>query len=211
MIKAWILDVSPLYCIEKYNEVYNTLPYFRRLKADNIKSAENKAQSAGVWFLLQHIRDKYNISEKAVFNLSHTGKYAVCAIDTDENENTKVGVDAEEIHHVPLKLAKRFYCDSEYEHVVNIKEDKKENELIRIWVLKESFMKAVRKGMALDTRAFEFNLDGEAYLEKQPDEYREKYYFKEYNLEELKVRAAVCSTDSNISPDIDISLIDLLK
>lgn len=209
MIKAWIADVSPLYLEEKYKKIYDTLPYFRKLKADGIKSAKKKAQSAGVWFLLQTVKEKYNISDKAAFNLSHTGDYVICAVDLSEDEDTLLGVDGETIHPVPLKFARRFYCKSEYEHIMTLNEADQEKELIRIWVLKESFMKATRKGMALSPDTFLFNLKNEAKLIRKPEEYKENFYFKEYNLDEIGCRAAVCSTDSDICDSIDMSFFHL--
>ena len=209
MIKAWMADVSPLYVEEKYREVYDTLPRFRQLKADGIKSECNKAQSAGVWFLLQTVRSKYNISDKAVFNLSHTGDYVVCCIDTDENTDTLAGVDGEVIHPIPLRLAERFYCKGEYEHILKMEEDRRQEELIRVWVLKESFMKATRKGMALDTRSYEFNLEKEAELIRKPEQYSRNFYFKEYAPLGTSCRVAVCSTDSNICDHIDMSFLNI--
>ena len=209
MIKAWIADVSPLYLEEKYKKIYDTLPYFRKLKADGIKSAKKKAQSAGVWFLLRTVKEKYNISDKAVFNLSHTGDYVICAVDLSENEDTLVGVDGETIHKVPLKLAKRFYCESEYKHILAVNEADQEKEIIRVWVLKESFMKATRKGMALGADTFEFDLESEAKLVKKPEEYKEKFYFKEYALDKAGCMIAVCSTDSEICDSIDMSFFHL--
>ena len=211
MIKAWIADVSPLYLEEKLKKVYNTLPHFRQIKADNIKSADKKAQSAGVWFLLEKVREKYGISEKAVFNLSHTGDYVVCSVDMNENEDTFLGVDAEVIHEVPLKLAKRFYCKGEYEHLLNTDEKERQEELIRIWVLKESFMKATRKGTALGTDTFEFDLKGSAKIIKKPSEYKSEFFFMEYVPCGINCRVAVCSTDSDICDHIDMEFLDLFK
>ena len=211
MIKAWIADVSPLYPEEKFKKVYNTLPHFRQIKADNIKYAGKKAQSAGVWSLLQSVREKYNISDKALFNLSHTGDYVVCSVDMDEKEDVLLGVDGEVIHEVPLKLAERFYCKSEYEHILNKDEKDRMEEIIRIWVLKESFMKATRKGMALGPDTFEFDLKGNAELIKKPSEYKKEFFFREYAPYGTNCRVAVCSTDNDISDHIDMEFLDLFK
>ena len=211
MIKTWIADISPLYLEENLKKIYETIPKFRKIKADNIKPKDKKAQSAGVWYLLQSIREKYNISDKAVFNLSHTGDYVVCAVDMDEKKDILLGVDGEVIHEVPLKLAERFYCKGEYEHILNKDEKDRLEEIIRIWVLKESFMKATRRGMAIGTDTFEFDLGENALLIRQPEEYKDKFYFREYDPKETGCRAAVCSTDNNICDHIDMEFLDLFK
>ena len=211
MIRTWMADISPLYLEEKYMEVYNTLPRFRKLKADGIKSKCKKAQSVGVWFLLQAVRKKYNISDNAIFNLSHTGDYVVCCIDMDECEDTLVGVDGEVVHNISPGLAKRFYCQGEYEHILKQSKDKRCEEFIRIWVLKESFMKATRKGMALDTRSYEFDLEKEVKLIRKPEQYNRDFYFKEYAPCGTSCKVAVCSTDKNICDYIDMSFFNIFK
>ena len=58
-----------------------------------------------------------------------------------------------------MELAKRFFCRSEYEDIFRCdsKEERAEK-FCRYWVLKESFMKATRKGMALKMSSFEILL-----------------------------------------------------
>ena len=58
MIKTWISDISYLYDEQRYKKIYDTLPDFRKNKADKISTKKNKAQSAGVWYLLEKIRSK---------------------------------------------------------------------------------------------------------------------------------------------------------
>jgi hypothetical protein len=70
----------------------------------------------------------------------------------------------------------------------------------RFWVLKESFMKATRRGMGLDMRTYEFawRPDGIPYMRKQPDEYPGIYLCREYELKQGDARAAVITTDDEI-------------
>ena len=68
-------------------------------------------------------------------------------------------------------------CDPvSYTHLdVYKRQDEKEQAewFYRFWVLKESFMKATRRGMGLDMRTYEFawRPDGIPYMRKQPGEY----------------------------------------
>ena len=211
MIKTWISDISYLYDDKRYKEIYDTLPDFRKNKADNISVQKNKAQSVGVWHLLEKVRHKYGISDKATFNLSHSGDYVICTIDTEEKDSVLVGCDIETIHPVSLKFAKRFYCKREYEHVI-LKDSAKEQEkeIIRYWVLKESFMKATRLGMKLDTRSFEIELKDRPILLTCPGEFLEDFYFMEYDFSK-KAKVAVCSTDNNIDNNINLEFLTMYR
>ena len=70
----------------------------------------------------------------------------------------------------------------------------------RYWVLKESFMKATRQGMAMDMRSFEigWNKAKEPVLIRKPEEYPEQYVYREYGDKAVNARIAVCTTDQEI-------------
>ena len=106
-----------------------------------------------------------------------------------------------------LRVARRYFCEKEYQCIQG-KENKDEQAemFYRFWVLKESFMKATRRGMALDMRTYEFawNLEGDPELIKKPQEYPETYYFREYHEEWIHARVVVCSTDPKIDPRLHI-------
>ena len=106
-----------------------------------------------------------------------------------------------------MELAKRFFCRSEYEDIFRCdsKEERAEK-FCRYWVLKESFMKATRKGMALKMSSFEILLSNPPRLIKKPEEFEETYYYREYHLEGFPYRIAVCSNDSELDSRIQMEL-----
>lgn len=106
-----------------------------------------------------------------------------------------------------MELAKRFFCRSEYEDIFRCdsKEERAEK-FCRYWVLKESFMKATRKGMALKMSSFEILLSNPPRLIKKPEEFEETYYYCEYPLEGFPYRIAVCSNDSELDSRIQMEL-----
>jgi 4'-phosphopantetheinyl transferase len=207
MIKTWLTDIRPLYEADRYEECYMSLPDFRKEKADRLQNQKSKAQSAGAWMLLEKIRKEYGISDEAAFNLSHSGDYVLCSVDMDCCKETKVGCDIEVIKEADLHIAKRFFCHSEYERII-----KEKNRIIqsdtfyRFWVLKESFMKATRQGMALDMSSFEIELSNPPILTKQPDIYTQNYYYCEYEVSGVPYKIAVCSTDREIDSNIRMEL-----
>ena len=70
----------------------------------------------------------------------------------------------------------------------------------RYWVLKESFVKAVREGLRLELQSFEIRIEkGGPVLIRQPEAYPETYYYHEYELEAGDAKCAVCSTSPEFS------------
>ena len=61
MIRTWLSDIRPLYEEQRYRRYYDTLPAFRKEKADRLRFQKDRAQSAGAWILLEKIRKKYRI------------------------------------------------------------------------------------------------------------------------------------------------------
>lgn len=207
MIRTWIADISALYDVSCYKKHYNSLPSFRREKADCLKSQKNKAQSAGAWLLLEEIRRVYQIPDTSVYNLSHSGDYVLCAVDMDGKENMQIGCDIEQIRGEHMDLAKHFFCRSEYEELAECRTKQERMEkFYRYWVLKESFMKATRQGMRLPLSSFEIQLSDPPLLKQRPEQFSDSYYFCEYFLKEIPYRIAVCSNHPDIDSGIQMEL-----
>ena len=93
-------------------------------------------------------------------------------------------------------MCQTFFCASEFQRIVEQNtEVERAEEFYRYWVLKESFMKATRLGMKLGLDQFEigFSKEGSPYLLKQPEEFPQRYYFKEYTIADIPYKIAVCS------------------
>lgn len=206
MIRTWISDIRPLYEADKYQTYYEALPAFRKEKADRLQSQIGKAQSAGAWTLLETIRKEYGIAEEAAFNLSHSGDYVLCSVDMECASKTQVGCDIEAVKKARLKIAERFFCPSEYKRILKEEDTEQQDDLFyRFWVLKESFMKATRQGMAMDTKSFEVQLSDPPTLLKKPDCYPTEYYYCEYDAG-VPYKIAVCSTDKEMDSKIRMEL-----
>ena len=198
MVKAWAADVTPLYDRECYERYYAMVPDFRKRKADRLRLAGMRAQSIGVWILWEKIRKKYSLPENVPFNFSHSGSIVMCAACMDGGP-VKVGCDVEKMGGLRLKLAERHFCREEYEAIMAEENEEKRTEMFyRYWVLKESFMKATGKGMALPLDQFCIRLGDPPVLIRKPAEFPKQYYYREYRPEGLPYRMAVCSSDCRI-------------
>lgn len=200
MVYTWAADTRPLMEEETYRKYFEQAPKWRQEKAERIRFWEDRALSIGAWILYEKARKEAGFSERNVFNLSHSGHYVLCSIA--EDEKTRTGCDLEMTGVYKEKLAKRFFCASEWEYIEKQKDEEAKREaFFRLWVLKESFMKATRLGMKLPLDAFEFGLwdAARAKLIRQPASIRGVFYFQEYDIKEKRFHAAVCSD----SPDIE--------
>ena len=195
MVHTWIMDVTPLQNDMIYRKCYNRLPDWRREKADRIRPLEGKMQSAGAWILYQQMLKYYELSDRMPYNLSHSGRYALCSVGTQSG--VLVGCDVEMIKENKLRLAERYFCPGEVTWIQSQTTEAEQAEgFYRYWVLKESFIKAIRLGMKQDLREFEIALDERgARLVRQPDTFPEKYYYQEYRTDAGDARIAVCSTE----------------
>ena len=206
MVRAWIADVTPLYEEACYKKYYRLLPDFRRVKADALRLKDRKAQSVGVWSLWQKIRAEYGFPEDTAHNFSHSGTYVMCAAELD-GRRERVGCDLERIGKLRENVAGRFFCREEYESILREETEENKTELFfRYWVLKESFMKATGRGMALSADAFCIRLGEPPVLVRQPEEFQERYYYMEYKVKGLPYKMAVCSTDKDIDARLNTEL-----
>lgn len=207
MVRAWIADVTPLLKQECYEKYYRNVPDFRKKKADAFRLNQMKAQSVGVWVLWQRIRERYHLPEEAAHNFSHSGTCVMCAVCTDGNA-VRVGCDVEKLGKLRMNVAARSFCREEYEAVVGAgTEDARRELFFRYWVLKESFMKATGKGMALPVNSFCIRIGEPPVLIRQPAEFAEIYRYREYRIPDFPYRMAVCSTDAEIDTELHTELI----
>lgn len=203
MIKTWIADVSPLYDEKIYKKYYESVPYVRQDKADKIKHIEDKALSIGAFALYEKALGLCGETEDKIFNLSHSGKYAICSVSCGKG-NHKVGCDIEKIKNLHKKIVQKYFCESEKVYILSGNIEEQTESFYRYWVLKESFAKATRYGMAMGLDSFEIECTEKegAKIVKQPSYVKEKYFFHEYNVG-IPYKIAVCSTCSDFGDKIE--------
>lgn len=75
------------------------------------------------------------------FNISHSGKYVVCALST----SAKVGVDVEEIKDIPLTDFDNEFSAEEMKDILS--SDDSLHTFYSLWTKKEAFLKAIGAGL----------------------------------------------------------------
>ena len=86
------------------------------------------------------------------FSLSHTKGLSVCAVAQER----PIGVDVESIQRSTFHedVADRFFAPSEAAFLNSLKGDQKRPEFIRLWTLKEAFVKARGLGLSIPLNSF---------------------------------------------------------
>lgn len=90
------------------------------------------------------------------FSISHCRNYAVCILSDNE-----VGIDAETVgRRSKENIWHRMLSDSEYEHIMSIADETERDVcFLRYWTLKESYGKAIGRGLLYDYKAVAFSIE----------------------------------------------------
>jgi 4'-phosphopantetheinyl transferase len=84
------------------------------------------------------------------FNISHSGEWVICVVDKKE-----IGVDVEGYRSVDGAIADRFFSEKEKKLIDECgKADSRSGVFFRIWTLKESYVKAIGKGLTCPLDSF---------------------------------------------------------
>jgi 4'-phosphopantetheinyl transferase len=97
--------------------------------------------------------------DKIHFNISHSGNWVVCAIS-----DYPVGIDVETIKPTDFEIAKRFFSKYEYTALKSQPDDQKQTYFFKLWTLKESYIKAVGKGLSIPLDSFTISVENSAII-----------------------------------------------
>ena len=202
MRKIYKLNTEQLENPEMFEHFYAELSKGRQCKVDNMRQKKGKLLSLGAGMLIDKGLKEYGLREAKVriatgengkpyfpdypdiyFNVSHSEKM-VLAVFSD----TEIGCDIEQIAPIKMNIAKRFFCPSEYEFIMQQEKEKRTETFYRFWTLKESFMKATGLGMKLSMDSFCICLDEQIHVEHHVND--AEYCLEEWS--EGEYRAAIC-------------------
>ncbi|MEH7463810.1 4'-phosphopantetheinyl transferase superfamily protein [Bacillus thuringiensis] len=83
------------------------------------------------------------------FNISHSGKYVVCAID-----KSPVGIDVETINPIDLTIVNSSFSKLEKKYLSQLQLNEKLTQFYYIWTMKESYIKREGKGLSIPLESF---------------------------------------------------------
>jgi 4'-phosphopantetheinyl transferase len=131
------------------------------------------------------------------FNISHSGSWAVCAVDL-----APVGIDVEHVRHRDLNVAKRFFHPNEYAALAALPEPRRTGRFFDLWTIKESYIKARGKGLSIPLDSFEIRFENdEILMDSSPED--PNMHFRQYDLGR-DYRCAVCAGNAEFPGEIEI-------
>ena len=198
-----------------------------RKRIDSYRSEAVRYSNLGASFLLYHAFTEaglsYNSMEEMTyygrfgkpysrlpsvyFNASHSGNMAMLIISMDEKGIADVGCDIEKIRPRNERLYKRYSTPEEVDYIES-QGTERNTSFIRMWTIKEAFLKTLGTGLTVPLNSFSIKLNDELSISQTLDE-------REYILGELPVMEGYASswcvaldgteTDPNIIPEIVIA------
>ena len=152
-----------------YESAYSRLPTWRRRKCDAFRFPDDRRRSAAAWLLLRQMlgdrgvyADSLSVSENAFgkpafdselnvhFSLSHAGERVMATVD-----DRPVGCDVERIVPFDEAVAGECLTDEELSWIgCQPSGPERDKAFIRLWVRKESYVKAVGRGLGIRLKSF---------------------------------------------------------
>lgn len=139
------------------------------------------------------------------YNISHSGRWITCSID-----NSPVGIDIEQVKPIDMSIAERFFSKEEVKSLISKCMAERESYFYDLWTLKESYIKAVGKGLSIPLDSFTIRIDKDNITLHSANE-SENYYFKQYIIDR-DYKMSVCSRKNEFPDKINfISLNELYE
>ena len=151
-----------------YESAYSRLPAWRRRKCDAFRFIPDRRRSVAVWLLLRQMlaergfdADSLPVTENTFgkpafdavlelhFSLSHAADRVMVAISDAE-----VGCDVERIVPIDDGMLKASLADAERASLAALYGKARDQAFVRLWVRKESYIKALGRGLDIDPSTF---------------------------------------------------------
>lgn len=204
MVEIYVAKV-----VDFADDTLQQLSEWRREKIQNKMQGKSRIQSISAGLLLKEVLLRYGIDAKAekkgingkpeiegiCFNLSHSDEMVLCAVS-----ETEVGCDIEKVKDIPPRLVSRFFAEEEKRYLDSLTDEKRKNEMIRIWTMKESYVKMTGEGMHLSFADFSVISDGENIL-KRCGRKEDCYFWTE---EYLGYQMSACAREKEWKPGYTI-------
>lgn len=122
------------------------------------------------------------------FNISHSGDFVVCAV-----HDQQVGIDVEEVRVFDLCMAKQLFTEFEYWEILAA--ENKSLACFDIWTMKESYVKALGKGLAIPLDSFRVKktkMDQAVIIDMDRNEEIKGFMLKQFTIAK-DYKLAVCA------------------
>ncbi|MEK5405772.1 4'-phosphopantetheinyl transferase superfamily protein [Paenibacillus sp. FSL W8-0439] len=140
------------------------------------------------------------------FNVSHSGKWVVCAID-----DHPLGIDIEQLRPIDFEVGRVCFSDTEYDALMQQDAESRLDYFYDLWTLKESFVKAEGQGLTLPLKSFSFELEARPFIGFTTEGFTTEYcHFKQYELDP-DYKMAVCAAHDHFAQEVQQVDINTLR
>lgn len=129
------------------------------------------------------------------FNVSHSGEWVVCAV-----HHLPVGIDVEQIQPMDMKIAQRFFSDQEYCDLMERNQAEQLLYFFDLWTLKESYIKALGKGLSIPLDSFSLQI-AHGDISLKTDTLSMNWFFKQYDIDP-GYKMSVCGSENDFCPTV---------
>jgi len=139
------------------------------------------------------IANKKNIH----FNLAHSGGIVCCIVD-----NFPVGIDVELISPIDLDIAFNFFSSKECFNLSNLPANEQIKYFYKLWVLKESYIKAEGKGLSISLNSFSFGINNNQISLKNRNSSKWDFALYYINTNAQKYQLGICVHKGRLPKEI---------
>ncbi|MBQ2900313.1 MAG: 4'-phosphopantetheinyl transferase superfamily protein [Agathobacter sp.] len=154
MLKLYYGHIKLVKDPEQFDKWFEKMDGQRKDKILRCKNEVDKQRSLLAGILL-HFGLENNRDEKQIFySISHSGNYVICVLS-----DRSVGIDIEnkfrsifsEAKEEQLdKIARKCFTMGESIYFLSAEEEEKQEIMLKLWTRKESYSKAIGKGLGID-------------------------------------------------------------
>lgn len=131
------------------------------------------------------------------FNISHSGKWVACSLG-----NLPTGIDIEQIRPIDMGIAQRFFSKEEFKNLMSKNISEREAFFYDLWTLKESYIKAVGKGLSIPLNSFTISIQ-EDNITIHTMHGKDNYYARQYYIDK-DYKMAICSIKNEFPQNVDL-------
>lgn len=218
MAEIYMVDINEPISNDLYQQLFNYVSNERKARVNRYKFEADAKRSLYAGVLVNYlVCTKLHLKKEEVhleyneygkpylsnstnqfFNISHSGKWVVCAWS-----NKEIGVDIQQIEAADLDIARRFFLKEEYLSIAKLKGRQQAEAFYTLWTLKESYIKYKGRGLAIPLNSFQLIYEKEhAFIRTQETN---AVMLHMINIDE-EHKLAVCTEDSEMASTAYMSL-----
>ena len=152
----------------------------------------------------EHAKPRLKSYPQHYFNISHSGNWVVVAFSDQE-----VGLDIEKVKGDRRHIADRFFTESELKDLKSIKDDQQQQlYFYQLWTLKESYMKAIGKGISMSLDSFAFAKENDKFKLAFSGNDEDWYFYSSYLEKEYFL--SICAKEEFSTDSLQLTFKDLI-